>query len=479
MSREHLLALDLGTTSVRALVLTPDGAVPGRAARRLGVRFPAPGRVEQDPGELWEASVAVLREALARAGVGAGEVAALGVVTQRATALAWDARSGAALAPAIGWQDQRAAGWAAELARQGIPITSLPSVGRFVWWLEHDAAVQGAAREGCLRLGNPDAWLTERLTGRCAFVTDPGQASCTGLFELDEGTWAERNCAFFGIEPDWLPGVVATSAVVGETPAELLGAPIPVAARAGDQQAACFAQAVHAPGQSKLTLGTSAMLDLHTGDAPAPMRAGVFPLALWRLGSGERAFCLEGAVHSAGAALDWLVGLGLFRDADEAEAEAACAQESGVVFVPALQGLGTPWNEPSARGFVGGLTRGSDRGALARATLVGVAQRCADLCDALAVAPGPLRVDGGLARSRVLREALANLTGREILRAAETETTALGAAWLAGLAVGRYASPSACVARLPEPERTTPRWEASQRAAERARWRKIVEERVR
>ncbi|HEY8493529.1 MAG TPA: FGGY family carbohydrate kinase [Myxococcota bacterium] len=474
MTRELVLALDLGTTGVRALVVRADGAIRGRAWRPLAMRFPAPGHVEQDPEAWWSESQAVMRAALAEARASAAELAALAVVTQRATALAWEP-GGRALAPAIGWQDARTQARVAELRARGIPVSTLASATKLEWLLGSAPAVRETARGGRLRLGTPDAFLTDRLTGGTAFVTDPGSASVTALFDLRARDWRPGALALFGIERAWLPAVVATSAVVGETPASLLGAPVPVAARAGDQQAAAFAQGVHAPGAAKLTIGTSAMLDLHTGVSPERPRAGAWPLALWTLPDGTSAFALEGTVITAGAALEWLVDLGLVSAASELDRLAAnVASSEGVAFVPALQGLGTPWLDEGARGLWCGLGRATRPAHLARAVLEGVAQRCADLCEALALPDGPLRVDGGAARSRLLLGLLADYTGRVVERAAEVETTALGAAFLAGLATGVWRSPADALACAAPPERIEPRLDAAGRETQREAWRRIV-----
>jgi glycerol kinase len=483
VSRELLLALDVGTTGARALLVAADGRVLARAYHPLVARFPSPGRVEQDPAEMWKRSRELLREALAAGGARAGDVAGIGVVTQRAAAVAWDARSGEPLGPVIGWQDRRAAPRVAELRRRGIPISTLPTATRFEWQLRNQPAVAGAAKAGRLRLGHPDAWLTDRLTGGAAHVTDPGQASCSGLYDLAGGGWSAAACELFGIEPAWLPELRATSETVGETPPELLGAPVPVAARAGDQQAASFAQGVHARGEAKLTLGTAAMLDLHAGERSegvavprGELARGVFPLVLWRLGAGPEAFCLEGSVVTAGAVVDWLVVLGILPEAAALDAVAGrVASAEGVRFVPALEGLGTPFVEPEVRGLLGGLTRGTSGAHLARAAIEGIAHRCVDVCDALGLDGRPLRVDGGLARSDLLMQTLASLGGRTVLRAAETETTALGAAWLAGLATGSFAGPADCRGLAPPPTPFEPSGDGDRRREARARWRATLE----
>jgi glycerol kinase len=474
VSAELLLGLDLGTTGVRALVVGLDGCVHGCAYRRLSTRFPAPGRVEQDPEELVAGSREVLRAALAAARAGARDVAALGIATQRATALAWDARDARALAPALGWQDRRAEEIAPLLRARGLPPLVQPSAMKFAWWLEREPAVRAAARAGRLRLGTPDVWLARRLSGEPLHVTDPGQASCTALYDLARGDWSRAMLERLELDSEMLPELAPTASPLAETATALLGAPVALAARAGDQQAAAFAQGIHAAGEAKLTLGTAAMLDVHTGAAPAAARAGAFPLALWRLRDGAQAFCLEGSVTTAGAALEWWVSLGLFRDAEALARAAEQAPSDGVAFVPSLEGLGTPWQDAAARGFVGGLTRGTGPDALARATLEGVAQRCADLVEALAAEVETLRVDGGLARSALLLRLLADLTGRPLERAAETETSALGAALLAGLGAGALPDLAACRALRPQGERFEPGPAAARAAESRARWRKIV-----
>lgn len=462
MSGKRLLALDVGTTSVRALVVTPDGVVLGRAKEVLEIDFPRPGWVEQDPEAMWARAVDVMRAALAAARTRAEDLAGLGLVSQRGTSLAWDARDGRPLAPAIGWQDRRTDARVAELNRQGVPINALASATKLQWLVEECPAVRRLADTGHLRLGTLDAWLGVRLSGGGHAVTDPGQAGATALYGYEKEKFSERSAAFFGLDPAWLPEVVPTSAVVGETPADLLGAAVPLAARAGDQQAAAFAQGAVSPGLAKLTLGTSAMIDLCTGEAPVVDLPGFYPLPLFTLADRTRAFCLEGSVITAAAAVDWLVDLGILESAAGLDALAGSVPDAaGVCFVPALQGLGSPYLDGEARGLLIGLTRGTTRAHLARATLEGVAHRCVDVVDGLAayfadvgtqpaagtpLAVGtqpavgtPLAVDGGLAKSNLLVQRLADLLGRPVVRAAETETTALGAALLAGLATGVYA----------------------------------------
>jgi glycerol kinase len=475
VGRELLIGLDLGTTRACALVVDGAGSVRGRAGRALECDFPVAGWVEQDPRALWESSLAVLREALAEAGASARDVAALGVATQRSTALAWDAQSGEPLAPAIGWQDQRTAARAAELQARGVPMPVQASATKLEWLLQHHAGVAAAARAGRLRLGTPDVWLTDRLTGGSLFVTDPSCASATGLFDPREGSWMEPVAALFGVPCETLPAVVATAEVVAETPGSLLGAPVPVAARVGDQQSACFAQGVHRAGEAKLTLGTAAMLEVHTGAAPQQAGPGAHSLALWRLPETATHYCVESSVHTAGAVVEWLVGIGLLPDAtslDRVAREVDGAE--GVIFVPALQGLGTPYLDDAARGLLGGLTRGSRAAHVVRATVDGLAHRCVDLCQAAGLGAVPLRVDGGLARSELLLQTIADLGGRGVHRARDLDTTVLGAAQLAGLAVGAFTSLADCRARLAAPLGFEPALDEVVRAERRGRWAEAI-----
>ncbi|MCP4007732.1 MAG: glycerol kinase [bacterium] len=476
MSSSPVLSLDLGTTGVRALVIDPDGRVCSRIYAPLAVSYPSPGRVEQDALDMWERSLEVMRGALDEAGIGAQEISAIGVVNQRGPTIAWDARSLEPLAPVIGWQDQRTEERVAEFHAMGIPLTTMASLTKYEWWMKNDETIRASAAAGSLRIGTPDTWLTAKLTGGTAHITDPSNASCTGLLDNAVGEWSAPLVELFSVPADALAEVVATSEVVGETPKSMLGAAIPVAARAGDQQAASFGQGVHRAGEAKLTLGTSAMLDLHTGDVVVEPPRGAFPLSLWRLSSGERAFCVEGTVKTAGSAIEWFVELGLAPDAAAASALAASVDSSeGVCFIPALQGLGTPYGDDNVRAIFTGMTRGSGRAQLARALFEGIAFRCVELATALDLDDTPLRVDGNLARSELLLQLIADHADRDVLRAAEFESTALGAAFLAGLAVGVFENPAHCASLLAQPKRFAPALDESERQAARARWKRAIE----
>jgi glycerol kinase len=471
VSREFLLSLDLGTTGVRALIVDGAGRARARAYSPLAVSYPSAGRVEQDAADMWERSLEVMRRAIREAGISARDLAGIGVVSQRGAALAWDARRMAPIAPVIGWQDQRTAPRVANFRAIGIPLNTMASATKFEWWMNNDSVVSEAAAAGTLRLGTPDTWLTAKLTGGAAHVTDPGNASGTALYDNTAGEWSTLIVDLFSVPAAALAEIVATNAVVGETPASLLGTPVPVAARAGDQQAAMFGQGAHAAGDAKITLGTSAMLDVHTGEAVAEAPAGAHALSLWSLADGTRAYCLEGTVITAGSAVEWLVDLGLARDGAQVDALAQSVSRSdGVTFVPALQGLGTPFADDGARAAFYGLTRGSGRAQLARAVLEGIAHRCVDVGEALGLGDVALRVDGGLARSAPLLQMIADYGGRVVVRAAEVEATAVGAAFLAGLATGVFSGPEECRQLLSAPVHFTPAIDADARSAVRAHW---------
>lgn len=472
-----VLSLDLGSTGVRAVIFDAWGKVLGQAYRRLGISFPDADRVEQDALDFCAGSLTVIEAALADAGLAATELRALGIVNQRSSVVAWDSESGQPLAPVIGWQDRRTLRRVQELRALGLPVNTLASCTKFEWLSTEQAEVRSAAARGRLRLGTPDVWLTHWLSGGTAFVTDPSNAGVTGLYDAGSGDWFGAAMELFGQDPVWHPQVVASNALVGVTDRSLLGAEVPLAARAGDQQAACFAQGVRTIGDAKLTLGTSAMLDRCTGSTPSEAPAGAYDLPLWRLvkadGGVEDAFCHEGTVITAGAAVEWLQRIGVLAEVSEIDVMAASGR-AGVIFVPALAGLGTPYMVDGARGSFTGLGLETGRNELARAVVDGIVQRCADLVLALKV-DGQLHVDGGLARSPWLLQRLADLTGIVVLPAEELESTARGGAALAA------SCPDIEGHTLPSPQpaaQIEPRLGAAQRQAAREAWRQHLEQSV-
>jgi glycerol kinase len=454
-----ILAIDQGTTGTTCLVVDEDLRVLGRGSRELPQRFPRPGWVEHDPERIWSTVVDAAADALREANADAAALEAIGIANQRETTVLWDRGSGRPVAPAIVWQDRRTAARCRELdpelirARTGLVPDPYFSATKLEWLLRRH-------RGGRLAFGTVDSWLVWKLTRGGAHVTDRTNASRTMLASLDPVAWDAELLALFGVEPTLLPRIVEPGETVGD--AELLGATIPIRALAGDQQAALYGQGCRAPGAGKATYGTGSFVLVHTGDD-----AGRPPHGLLRTAAAERGYALEGSILVAGAAVQWLRdGLGVIAAAAETEALARSVESTGgVVFVPALSGLGSPWWDADARGVVCGITRGTTRAHLARAALEAIAHQVADVVDALPVRPHALRADGGATGNTFLMQTQADLLGLPVEVAAEREMTALGAAALA--------------ARRPVAVGVAARYEPTQGAAEaaerRAAWREALE----
>jgi glycerol kinase len=395
--------------------------------------------------------------------------------------LAWDADSGQPVYPAIGWQDLRTVDACNELGRRGHILSPLQSASKFVWILENVPGARARADAGRLRFGTIDTWLTWQLSAGTSYVTDDSNASCTGVYDFLTGDWDGALLEQLDLPRASFPTIVSTSAIAGSTAPQLLGTSIPLAARAGDQQAAMFGQLRIEPGAMKITYGTAAMMDLNVGPSIRLSPHGCFPLVLWGL-DGVRSFCLEGSAVTVGAAMQWLRdGLGILSDVADSQAIASSTDDSGGVWcVPAFQGLGTPYLDPAARGLIGGLSRATGRAQIIRAVLEGIAFRCAEVIEALrADAPeSPLdvvRVDGGAARNDFLMQCQADVTGVAIERPVVFDAACLGAAYLAGLATGFWPDVAA-LGRMWHRDRVfEPRWTADQRADRMARWKNIVE----
>jgi glycerol kinase len=457
-----VLALDTGTTSGRALVVDAAGVVLASAQQEVGLGTPHDGWVEQDAEELWLAQLATARAALEKAGVAASAVAGIGIANQRETTVLWDRATSAPVAPAIVWQDRRTAGFCEELRvagaealvrrKTGLLLDPYFSGTKIRWLLDNVPGVRERAEAGELAFGTVDSWMAWRLSGGRCHVTDASNASRTLLYDIHAGAWDDELLALFGVPRALLPDVVDSSGVVGESDPALLGAAVPIAGMAGDQQAALFGQACTRRAMIKVTYGTGCFLLLHTGDEPVAAPPGlVSTVALQR--DGKRTYALEGSVFIGGAAVQWLRdGLGIVAGGAEATSLAQSVPSSdGVVFVPALAGLGAPHWDPYARGGIFGLTRGTTAAHVARATLEGIAFQVADLyqaeADGAGVAPAEVRADGGAAASDLLLQFQADLLGVPVTRAGQPEATAFGAAWLAGLATGVWESEDE-VARL-------------------------------
>jgi glycerol kinase len=484
-----ILALDQGTTSSRALVFDEAGGLVAMAQRELGQIFPRPGWVEHDPVEIWESQLAVAREALARAGLAAGDIAAIGIANQRETVVLWERTTGRPLGNAIVWQDRRTAAACARLraegheelfaARTGLTLDPYFSGTKLAWLLDELPGARAAADAGRLAAGTIDSWLIWNLTGGAVHATDATNASRTLLYGLAGGGWDPELADLLDIPLTLLPEVRASGAPYGETAAGHLGAPVPIAAVLGDQQAALFGQACFAPGMAKNTYGTGAFLLLHTGARPVRSAHGLLASPAWRLAGGTD-FALEGSVFVAGAAVQWLRdGLRLFRSAAEIEALAASVPDSGgVLLVPAFTGLGAPHWDPAARGALLGLTRGTTAAHIARAALEGIAHQVADVLAAMESDHGgplaELRVDGGAAANDLLLQIQADLAGVPVSRPRVRETTALGAAHLAGLAAGVFRDLPEIAARWQLDRRFEPATGSDERAERRARWARAV-----
>ena len=488
-----VLALDQGTTSSRAILFDAAGAIRGLGQRPTTQLYPHPGWVNQDATEIWETTLAVAREALAVAGVTADRVAAIGVTNQRETTVLWERASGRPVGPAIVWQSRQTAPMVEAIARRGMAETYQRRTGlvpdayfsatKIAWMLDQDPELRRRAEAGEVLFGTVDSWLLWQLSGGRAHLTDAANASRTMLFDIHELAWSEELLADLAIPRAMLPEVRGNAEVLFETAAEVLGAAVPVAGVAGDQQAALFGQACFAPGQAKNTYGTGSFLLMHTGTEPKASRHRLLTTVAWRI-DGRTEYALEGAIFVTGAAVQWLRdGLGIIADAAEVEALAASVPDSGgVCFVPALAGLGSPYWDPDARGTIVGLSRGSTAAHLARATLEAIAFQTRDVLDAMerdaGIALRELRVDGGAARNDLLLQIQADVLGVPVVRPRSVETTALGAAYLAGLATGVWRDRAELASQWQAERRFEPaisqgerdgRYETWVRAVERAR----------
>ena len=448
-----VLAIDAGTTGVTALVVDDDARPLGHGYQEFPQRFPRSGWVEHEPEEIWTATLGACRQALAGS---AAQPTAVGLTNQRETVVLWDRRSLRAPRPAIVWQDRRTAGICARMREAGHEERVADLTGlrldpyftgtKLTWIAEHDEQVYAGVRAGHTAVGTVDSYLVSRLTGGTRHVTDPSNASRTLLLDLATGTWSAELCDLFGVPPTALPEIVPSSGVVGHTdPDSFLGLRLPVAGIAGDQQAALFGQACFRPGAAKCTYGTGSFVLTNTGHIPVRSAAGLLTTVAWDLGDGL-VYALEGAVFVTGAAVQWLRdGLGLISTAAQVEDLARSVPDSGgVVFVPALTGMGAPDWDPHARGTILGISRGTSRAHLARATLEAIAFEVRDVVDAMVGEAGTeapvLCVDGGASANDLLCQLQADQLAVPVRRPQVTETTALGAAFLAGLGTGVWSS---------------------------------------
>ena len=483
-----ILALDEGTTSARAIVFDHDGSVRGMGQQEISQHFPKPGWVEHDPHEIWDCQMRVAREALRQARLQPRDVAAIGITNQRETTVLWDRRTGRAIHRAIVWQDRRTAPVCDKLRadgcgklfqkRTGLVLDAYFSGTKIAWLLDHVPGARKLAQAGHLAFGTIDTWLLWNLTGR--HVTDPSNASRTLLFNIHTGSWDRELLCALRVPESLLPEVRSSSEVYGEVSRSTGLGGIPVGGIAGDQQAALFGQMCIRPGLTKNTYGTGCFMLQHTGQKPVASKNRLLTTVAWKIGS-KLEYALEGSVFIGGAVVQWLRdGLGIIRSAAEIEKLAASVKDNGGVYlVPAFAGLGAPHWDSYARGAIVGLTRDTSAAHIARAALESIAFQVADLQDAMredaGIRPRELRVDGGAVRNNLLMQFQADILGVPVVRPEVTECTALGAAYLAGLAVGYWKSPSQIAAHWKAERRFDPMMPRGQVKALRERWSQAVE----
>jgi glycerol kinase len=484
-----VLALDQGTTGSSAVVLDETGAIRGSADREIRQSYPASAHVEHDPDEIFATTVAVGREALSRAGLAARDLSAIGITNQRETTVVWERKTGRPIHPAVVWQSRASAAICERLRadghdklvreRTGLVIDAYFSGTKIRWILDQVPGAQRRAEAGELVCGTIDTWLIWNLTGGRTHVTDVSNASRTLVFDIHRGTWDNELLALLNIPRSMMAAPMRSSGIVAEADARHFGAPIPIAGIAGDQQAALFGQTCFAAGEAKNTYGTGCFLLVNTGDRAAPASGGLLTTVAWDIGGGIR-YALEGSAFITGAAVQWLRdGLGIIGAAAETEALAASLSgNDNVYLVPAFTGLGAPHWDMYARGLLIGIERGTTRAHLARATLESIAYQTRDLIEAMrdaGQAIDVLRVDGGGTANRFLMQFQADIAGIPVEVAAIPETTALGAAFLAGLATGVWKTADDLRRKRTIAARYEPRMSADERDALYAGWLRAVE----
>lgn len=489
-TKPYVLALDQGTTSSRAIVFDRRGSIVALAQAEFPQIYPQPGWVEHDAEQIWQSQTAVAREALAKAHAGAGDLAAVGIANQRETTVVWDRHTGKPVYNAIVWQCRRTAGMCDELKKKGLAddirqrtglvVDAYFSGTKVAWILDNVPGARARAERGDLLFGTIDCFLIWRLTGGKVHVTDYSNASRTMIFNIKTRDWDDTILRELRIPRSMLPAAMPSSYTYGATDPTVLGGSAPIAGAAGDQQAATFGQLCLTPGQAKNTYGTGCFMLMNTGAMPVPSQRGLLTTVAWGLG-GTVTYALEGSVFVAGAAVQWLRdGLKIIRTAAESEDLASAVPDSGGVYVvPAFVGLGAPYWDQYARGTIVGLTRGTTREHIVRATLEGICFQTRDVLEAMRSDSGidlaSLRVDGGAVRNNLLMQMQADILGVPVERPAVTETTALGAAYLAGLAVGFWDGVGELAAQNRVERRFEPTLSESQRNAMYRGWQRAVE----
>ena len=452
---KYILALDQGTSSSRAIVFDHEGHICSTAQMEFTQHFPQPGWVEHDPMEIWSSEAAVIAEAISRIGIGGKEIAAIGITNQRETTIVWDAETGQPVYNAIVWQDRRTSGFCDQLKSQGLTDWIREKTGLIIdayfsgtkirWILDHVPGARERANAGKLRFGTVDSWLVWQLTRGAVHVTDVSNASRTMLFNINTLEWDAELLKLLDIPVSMMPSVRASSEVYGTTKTTIFAHEVPIAGIAGDQQAALFGQMCTTPGSVKNTYGTGCFLLMNTGERPITSRNILLTTVAWKIGDTVN-YALEGSIFVGGSVVQWLRdGLGIIRSSAEIEALAATVPDNGgVYFVPALTGMGAPYWDQYARGVICGITRGATAAHIARAGLEGIAFQTMDIVGAMErdanLTLSELKVDGGASRNNLLMQFQADVLGASVIRPEVTETTAMGACYLAGLAVGYWGS---------------------------------------
>jgi glycerol kinase len=487
-----IVATDQGTTGSTVLVLDHSGSILGRAYSEFTQHYPEPGRVEHDAAEIWTVTHGVIEVALKNAGVPADKVRAIGITNQRESSLLWDRADGKPVGRVIVWQDRRTAGLCDELKKEGLEPAWQEKTGLLIdpyfsstkirWMLDNIDGLAARCTNGEIAFGTIDSWLVWQLSGGACHVTDYSNASRTLLYNIRELDWDADILARLEIPREILPEVKPSSCVYGETdPNAFFGQRVPVAAIAGDQQAALFGQACYGEGLAKNTYGTGSFVLMHTGSKPVVSKTRLLTTIAWRLGNEPVQYALEGAIFVTGAAIQWLRdGLGIIDNAADSEALATgVGGNDDVYFVPALVGLGAPYWDAYARGTIVGLTRGTTRGHIARAALESICYQTRDVVEAMRSESGielrQLRADGGAVENEFLMQFQADVLGVPVEVPVLTQTTALGAAYLAGLAVGFWSDRAELDAKWRVARRYEPRMSESERNRLYARWREAVE----
>ena len=481
----HIIALDQGTTSSRAIVFDQDASIVAVGQREFQQIFPRPGWVEHDPGEIWATQMSVTTEALGRAHLRPRDIAAIGITNQRETTVVWDRETGQPVYNAIVWQDRRTADFCDRLKRDGhedlvrertgLVIDAYFSGSKIAWILDNVPGARARAEAGKLAFGTIDSWLVWQLTSDSTHITDVTNASRTMLFNINTLKWDEDLLKLLRVPASMLPEVRSSSEIYGKVSTTLGPEGVPIAGIAGDQQAALFGQMCVSPGLTKNTYGTGCFLLQNTGERPAVSRNRLLSTVAWQVG-GKTMYALEGSVFIGGAVVQWLRdGLGIIRESSEVEALALSVADSGGVYlVPAFAGLGAPHWDPYARGTIVGITRGTTAAHIARAAVESIAFQVADLLEAARNDAGidlaELRVDGGAAANNHLLQFQADVLGVAVVRPKVTETTALGAAYLAGLAVGFWDSIEALAQHWQVDRRFEPSAQSPAAVARRAEW---------